>query len=139
VAPASTQHHARVIWEGTKADMRAHRIELSRQTVLASSMPELGGDGERADPEELFVASLSSCHMLWFLHLARERQLRVVSYEDEAVGDLDGERITRVLLRPHVTFEQEPEGYAVADLHEAAHERCFLANSVNFPVEVSRP
>ena len=84
----------------------------------------------------MFVASLSSCHMLWFLHLARERRLRVLSYEDDAVGELDGERITRVELRPRVEFEDEPEGYVVADLHHAAHERCFLAASVNFPVEV---
>jgi organic hydroperoxide reductase OsmC/OhrA len=137
-APEPTRHHARVVWEGSKDDLRAHRVELARQTVLASSMPERGGNPERADPEEMFVASLSSCHMLWFLHLARERRLRVVSYEDDAVGELDGERMTRVELNPRVTFEQEPEGYAIADLHEAAHERCFLASSVNFPVEVAR-
>ncbi|MDQ3103122.1 MAG: OsmC family protein [Actinomycetota bacterium] len=128
-----------MIWEGSKEDLRAHRIELSAQTVLASSMPERGGNAERADPEEMFVASLASCHMLWFLRLARERRLRVLSYEDEAIGELDGERITGVELHPRVTFEAEPEGYAVTDLHHAAHECCFLARSVNFPVEVSRP
>jgi len=133
---APTHHHAKVVWEGTKADLRAHRVELSSQTVLGSSMPERGGDADRADPEEMFVAALSSCHMLWFLHLARERRLRVLSYEDEAVGLLDGERITRVELHPQVSFESEPDGYAVTGLHHAAHECCFLANSVNFPVEV---
>ena len=132
----ATQHHARVVWEGTKADLRAHRIELASQTVLGSSMPERGGDSERADPEAMFVAALSSCHMLWFLALARERRLRVVSYEDAAIGELDGERITRVELHPQVSFESQPEEDAVADLHHAAHERCFLARSVNFPVEV---
>ena len=135
-SPPPTEHHAKVVWEGTKDDLRAHRVELSAQTVLGSSMPERGGDVERADPEEMFVASLSSCHMLWFLHLARERRLRVASYEDDAIGLLDGERITRVELHPRVVFESEPDGYAITDLHHAAHERCFLANSVNFPVEV---
>ncbi len=132
-----TRHHARIVWEGTKEDLRAHRIELASQTLLASSMPERGGDAERADPEEMFVASLSSCHMLWFLALARERRLRVVSYADEAVGELDGERITRVELHPQVAFEREPDATTVAELHHAAHERCYLASSVNFPVEVA--
>ena len=134
--PAPTTHHARIVWEGTRDDLRAHRVELAEQIVLSSSMPERGGDASRADPEEMFVASLSSCHMLWFLHLARERRLRVLSYEDDAVGELDGERMTRVELHPKVEFEEEPEGYVVADLHHAAHERCFLAASVNCPVEV---
>lgn len=134
--PAPTQHHARISWEGSKDDLRAHRVRMKEQELLASSMPELGGDPERADPEEMFVASLSSCHMLWFLHLARERRLRVLSYEDDAIGELDGERITRVELHPKVSFVDEPEGYVVTDLHHAAHERCFLAASVNFPVEV---
>ena len=134
--PEPSEHRARVVWEGTKADLRAHRIELGPQTLLGSSMPDLGGDAERADPEEVFVASLSACHMLWFLALARERKLRVVSYSDDAIGELDGERITRVTLHPQVEFETEPDGYAITDLHHKAHERCFLANSVNFPVEV---
>jgi organic hydroperoxide reductase OsmC/OhrA len=134
--PAPTRHHARVVWEGTKDDLRAHRVVLSDQTLLASSMPERGGDAARADPEEMFVAALSSCHMLWFLHGARERRLRVLGYEDEAVGDLDGERITGVELHPRVTFEAQPEEGVIAELHHEAHERCFLARSVNFPVEV---
>lgn len=136
-APATTKHRARVIWEGTKADLRAHRIELSSQSVLGSSMPERGGDPERADPEEMFVASLAACHMLWFLHLAREARLRVAAYVDEAVGELDGERITRVELRPRVELDSEVDATALADLHHRAHERCFLAASVNFPVEVA--
>lgn len=134
--PATTEHRARVVWERSKDDLRAHRVELAEQVLACSSMPERGGDASRADPEEMFVASLSSCHMLWFLYLARERRLRVLSYEDDAVGELDGERMTRVELHPRVTFEDEPEGYVVTDLHHAAHERCFLAATVNCPVEV---
>lgn len=133
---AASEHCARIVWEGTKADLRAHRIEVSGRVLEGSAMPEVGGDPERADPEELFTASLSACHMLWFLARARGRRLRVRAYADDAVGTLSGDRITRVLLRPQVEFEDDPGSAAVAELHEEAHERCFLARSVNFPVEV---
>lgn len=131
-----TQHRARVVWEGGKGDLRAHRVELGGQTVAASCSPEWGGDPGKADPEEMFVGGLSSCHMLWFLALARERRLRIVAYEDAAVGTLDGNRITAVELHPEVRFESDPGPVVLAEMHHAAHQRCFLANSVNFPVEV---
>jgi organic hydroperoxide reductase OsmC/OhrA len=131
-----TEHRARVVWEGGKEDLRAHRIEVGGQVVSASCSPEWGGDAGKSDPEELFVASLSSCHMLWFLALARERRLRVRSYEDAARGTLDGTRITAVELHPEVRFVSPVEPLVLAELHHAAHRRCFLANSVNFPVEV---
>jgi organic hydroperoxide reductase OsmC/OhrA len=131
-----SEHHARVVWEGTREDLRAHRIEVAGETVSASCAAAWGGNPDRADPEEMFVASLSSCHMLWFLALARGRRLRVTSYEDEAVGTLEGGRITRVGLRPQVAFESDPGPGVLAELHHEAHERCFLAASVNFPVEV---
>lgn len=131
-----TRHHARVVWEGDKADLRAHRVELAEQTLAASAAEELGGDGAKADPEEMFVAALSSCHMLWFLNLARKRRLRVRAYTDDAEGTLDGTRITRVELRPSVEFESDPGSAVEAELHHAAHELCFLANSVSCEVVV---
>ena len=134
--PFPTQHRARVLWDGTREDLRAHSIELADERIRGSSMEELGGDPRRADPEAMFVGSLSACHMLWFLDLSRRRRLRVAAYVDDAVGTLDGTRITRVELRPRVRFETEPGDGVVAELHHAAHERCFLANSVTFPVEV---
>ena len=134
--PFPTQHRARVRWEGTREDLRAHRIELADEAIRGSSMEELGGDPRRADPEAMFVGSLSACHMLWFLDLSRRRRLRVAAYADDAVGTLDGNRITRVELRPRVSFEAEPDDGVVAELHHEAHERCFLANSVSVPVEV---
>jgi organic hydroperoxide reductase OsmC/OhrA len=134
--PFPTQHRARVRWEGTREDLRAHRIELAGEAIQGSSMEELGGDPRRADPEAMFVGSLSACHMLWFLDRSRRRRLRVAAYVDDAVGDLDGTRITRVELRPRVSFEANPGEAVVAELHQEAHERCFLANSVSFPVEV---
>lgn len=89
-----------------------------------------------ADPEEMFVASLSSCHMLWFLALARAEGVEVTSYEDEPEGTLDGTRFTRVVLRPRVAFDPAPDDKQVESLHHRAHERCFIANSVSCPVEV---
>ncbi|MBK5117055.1 MAG: OsmC family protein [Thermoleophilia bacterium] len=131
-----TRHRARVVWEGSKDDLRAHRVELGGQAIAASCSPEWGGDPGKADPEEMFVGGLSSCHMLWFLALARQRRLRIVAYEDAALGTLDGMRITAVELHPEVQLESDPGPAVLAELHLAAHQRCFLANSVNFPVEV---
>jgi len=131
-----SRHHARIVWEGGKEDLRAHRVEVAEQAIAASCAAQWGGDPAKADPEQMFVASLSACHMLWFLALARERRLRVRSYEDPAVGTLEGGRITRVELAPDVRFEVDPGPAVLADLHRAAHQRCFLANSVSCPVEV---
>ena len=136
-APERTEHRARVVWQGTKADLRAHRVELAGETLLGSTMPENGGDPDRADPEQLFVGSLSSCHMLWFIALARGRRLRVTAYADDPVGTLEDGRITRVVLAPQVEFEEDPGAAVLAELHHEAHERCYLAASVNFPIEVA--
>jgi organic hydroperoxide reductase OsmC/OhrA len=89
------------------------------------------------DPEQGFVASLSSCHMLWFLHLAQTRRFVVERYVDEAVGTLDKTWMSKVTLRPRVTFSGKaptPEEHEA--LHHKAHERCFIANSVKSEVVV---
>jgi organic hydroperoxide reductase OsmC/OhrA len=130
-------HRARVMWSGGDGDdIRAHTIELSEQRLAASGATEFGGNPSKADPEELFVASLSSCHMLWFLALARAEKIGVASYEDEAEGEMDGKRFTRVVLRPRVAFDREIDAERVESLHHRAHERCFIASSVSCPVEV---
>lgn len=130
-------HRAQVVWSGGETDdVRAHEIRLADQVVDASCAAALGGDPSKADPEELFVASLSSCHMLWFLALARAENLRVTSYEDEVEGTMDGSRFTRVALRPQVVFASEIDTEKVESLHRRAHERCFVANSLSCPVEV---
>lgn len=82
------------------------------------------------------MASLSSCHMLWFLSLARGERIRVTAYEDEPEGAMDGTRFLRVVLRPRIAFEGGVDCEQIESLHHRAHERCFIANSVNFPVEV---
>jgi organic hydroperoxide reductase OsmC/OhrA len=134
---AVTKHHARVVWEGGE-DRRAHRIELAEQALACSSAPEFGGDTAKSNPEELMAAALSSCHMLWFLSLARKDGLKVAAYSDAAEATLEEDRFIGAVLRPHVEWagDEPPDAGAVAALHAEAHSRCFIANSVNFPVEV---
>lgn len=132
----TSTHRARVTWNADGDDVRAHTVELADQRLAASSAVEFGGDREKANPEEMFVASLSSCHMLWFLALARAERVTVTSYEDEPEGTMDGTRFTRVVLRPRVAFDRDLDDKQVDSLHHRAHERCFIANSVSCPVEV---
>jgi organic hydroperoxide reductase OsmC/OhrA len=107
-----------------------------------ANIPASAAGTAGVDPEQAFVAALSSCHMLWFLHLACNRKFKVTRYRDDAVGVLekraDGrEAITRVTLQPVVSFAgtaPTPEQYA--QLHERAHERCFIANSVKSEVRI---
>jgi organic hydroperoxide reductase OsmC/OhrA len=129
-------HRARLSWDADERDRRAHTVELAGQRLAASSSASFGGDPDKADPEEMFVASLSSCHMLWFLALARAEGVRVTSYEDSAEGTLDGSRFTRVVLRPRVGFEGAVEDGLIRSLHRRAHDRCFIAGSVSCLVEV---
>jgi len=133
-----THHPAEVRWAGDREDLRRHSVRAGGQDIGGSCSPEWGGDPARADPEALFVASLSACHMLWFLDLARRDRLRVTVYEDRAEGTMDGTRFTHVALRPRVEFEGAVDRRTVEDLHHRAHEACFIANSVSCPVEVER-
>ena len=118
----------------------AHEVAAGGKPVIpGSSDPAFRGDRDRYKQEELLVASLSQCHMLWFLHLATDAGLVVTSYRDRAVGTMaeqadGGGRFTGVTLRPKVTVHSGHE--QLPELHEKAHRRCFIANSVNFPVTV---
>ncbi len=120
---------------------RGHEWAFDGGIVLrASSSPQVVprfSDPSGIDPEEAFVASLSSCHMLTFLSLAASRKFTVDSYVDEAIGTLaKNDRgkfaMTRVLLRPRVIFsgEEQPRAEELKELHHKAHEQCFIANSV---------
>jgi organic hydroperoxide reductase OsmC/OhrA len=105
-------------------------------------VPAPWSDQAGVDPEEAFVASLSSCHMLFFLDFARRQGFVIDSYVDEAEGVLekraDGKMaITRVTLRPQVSWGGDtPDPSAIHDLHHRAHEACFIANSVTTDVRV---
>jgi len=135
----TTRHRATVIWDGAKSDLRAHTIQLAGQTLAASATPAFGGDSQKADPEELFVAALSACHMLWFLDFARRERLRVLSYEDHPEGTMDGVRFLEVTLRPRVTFATGVAREILNRVHQRAHEACFIANSVTCEVQIDPP
>jgi organic hydroperoxide reductase OsmC/OhrA len=131
-----TKHEAIVVWDRTKADLRAHRVEFGGEVLAGSCMPGRGGDPSKADPEQLFVASLSTCHMLWFLDFARRERLRVLSYEDRPVGTMDGVRFVEVVLHPSAGFASDVANEKLALLHERAHDACFIARSVSCAVRV---
>jgi organic hydroperoxide reductase OsmC/OhrA len=116
-------------------------------TVPASPSPHIvpqpWSDLSAVDPEEAFVASLSSCHMLFFIDFARRAGFVVDDYVDEAEGVLDKRSdgkmwMSRVTLRPRVTFsgDERPSGAEIADLHQKAHDACFIANSVTTEVTI---
>ena len=127
---------------------RDHEVRIGTKPVLlGSSDPSFRGDPARYSPEELLVSALAQCHMLWFLHLASAAGVVVVGYEDQAVGTMRVEaaghgQFRDVVLRPRVTIAAGahlPTGGAItdgvlADVHHQAHEHCFIARSVNFPV-----
>jgi organic hydroperoxide reductase OsmC/OhrA len=106
--------------------------------VMFSASPAYKGDGGKGDPEDMLVASLSSCHMLSFLAIAAKKKVTVDSYQDDAVGFLENEGgklwITRVVLRPLVKCDANAA--ALAEIHHLAHDACFIANSVKTTVTV---
>ena len=112
--------------------------------MSASAAPAYLGNPANVDPEEAFVASLSSCHMLTFLAIASKQRFVLDSYEDESVGHLeknaDGKlAITRVELNPKINWggDRKPSAEELEKLHHAAHENCFIANSVKTEVMVA--
>ena len=118
---------------------REYRIDTEGKAPLVGSAdPMFRGDPTLWNPEELLVASLSSCHMLSYLAQAARRGLVVVAYEDAASGTMTlaggGGRFTEVVLRPRVTVEAGADEALAARLHDQAHHDCFIASSVNFPV-----
>lgn len=120
---------------------RSHEIVVEgKPTILGSSDPAFRGDVAKHSPEELLVASLSACHMLWYLHLCSEASIVVTDYVDHAVGKMietkdGGGYFTEVLLKPTVTVTPNSDVDQATQLHEQAHKFCFIANSMNFPVE----
>jgi organic hydroperoxide reductase OsmC/OhrA len=126
---------------------RAHEWAFDGGAVVPASpsphiVPAPWSDARGVDPEEAFVASLSSCHMLFFVDLARRAGWAVDAYVDEAEGVLerrgDGRQaMTSVILRPRVTWgAKAPDAAAVAELHHRAHDACFIANSVTTEIRV---
>ncbi|MEP6617040.1 MAG: OsmC family protein, partial [Ginsengibacter sp.] len=123
-----------------RAYERCHSIIIDNKAeILVSSDPSFLGDKAKHNPEELLVASLSSCHMLWYLHLCSEANVIVVEYEDNAAGIMvetanGGGHFTEVTLHPIVTVTNISMTEKANELHKKANALCFIANSVNFPV-----
>jgi organic hydroperoxide reductase OsmC/OhrA len=145
-------HRASIEWKrnGQSFDpdkySRAHRIEFEPAVALEgnaakANIPPGAPQAPGADPEEMFVASLSACHMLWFVALASARKLVVNRYRDDAEGVLEKNSegrmaVTRVTLRPAVEFDAPASPEVLAELHHKAHSRCFIANSVKTEVVI---
>lgn len=140
-------YKATIKWTGNKGEGtngyknydRDHTIEVDNKKIIeASSDPAFLGDPTRYNPEELLLASISSCHMLWYLHLCSDACVIVTAYSDNATGSMEenskGGRFVEVTLHPNVTVaEPSMEDKALA-LHAQANEKCFIANSCNFPI-----
>ena len=151
-----SEYVATVEWKRNGAKFTDNRYSRAHSwrfdggvTVPASSSPHVVpaplSDPNGVDPEEAFVAAVSSCHMLWFLSLAAKEGFVVDRYSDNAVGFMEKNAqgklaITRIVLRPKISFsgERKPSSGDVDALHHEAHDRCFIANSVRTEISIDR-
>lgn len=143
-------HHyqATIRWTGNtgkgtlsyRAYKRDYSISIKNKTgIQGSSDPKFLGDASKYNPEELLVASLSACHMLWYLHLCSKAGIIVMEYSDNATGEMAENRdgggfFKEVNLNPVVIVKNKFSIELANQLHDQAHKMCFIANSVNFPV-----
>ena len=149
---ANTREHRYLValtWTGNRGTGTSSYRDYSRDyeigvdgkpVIPGSADPAFRGDRSRWNPEELLVASLAACHKLWYLHLAAEAGIIVTAYTDRAEGVMevgrDGAgRFSSVVLRPAVTVAAGSDVELARTLHKPAHEKSFIANSVNFPVD----
>ena len=142
------RYETHVLWTGNRGQgtasyrsyERSHEISVAgKPLILGSADPAFRGDKTQYNPEELLVASLSACHMLWYLHLCSVAAVVVTHYVDRAVGTMtetqDGSgKFSEVVLKPVVTVALTSDAKQAEQLHEQAHHFCFIANSMNFPV-----
>jgi organic hydroperoxide reductase OsmC/OhrA len=143
-----SHHHATISWRRATPDFTYDTYDRTHDwafdggvTIKASSAPEFKGDPALPNPEDALVAALSSCHMLTFLAIAARKRLVVERYEDAAEGLMekgpDGKVwVTKVTLRPKVSFSTEVAPDVLAAMHHTSHEHCFIANSVKTQVVV---
>jgi organic hydroperoxide reductase OsmC/OhrA len=142
-------YKARLIWDGNLGDGtstyggygRKYRVQIDGKPELKGSAdPMFRGDRDAYNPEDLFVASLSACHLLSYLALCARSKINVIAYEDDASGVLKlrpdgGGSFESVILRPVVTITPESDERRAMELHETAHDLCFIAASVSIPVQ----
>lgn len=145
------EHHysTKIVWTGNKGTGTSGYTEYERDHLIsvpnkpyinASSDPAFRGNPSRYNPEELLLASLSSCHMLWYLHLCAVEGVIVTEYEDRAEATMvelkDGSgHFTEAILFPTVKVKDASMVLKAEALHDEAHKKCFIANSCNFPVK----
>lgn len=145
------KHHysSTLEWTGNKGNgtksyrsySRNHRInaEGKQHSIMSSSDPSFLGDSSRYNPEELFLSAISSCHMLWYLHLCTTHQIIVTEYLDYATGLMEENetgsgQFTKVTLNPRITVKDPKMKNMANELHEEANKMCFIANSCNFKI-----
>jgi len=141
-------YQVNIVWTGNdgtgtssyRSYRRDHEIRAEGKPAIAgSSDPSFRGDPARWNPEELLVASLSACHKLWYLGLCAQAGVIVLSYEDTAEGTMLEEsggagQFTSVVLRPRIVIDATSNAKTALELHHKAHDMCFIARSMNFPV-----
>ena len=144
-------YRVKTVWSGAaegpardyESYSREHRVEIpGKPPILGSADAVFRGDPARHNPEDLLVAALSACHMLWYLHLCAVKGVVVTAYEDKAEGTMveasgpsgPRGRMTEVVLHPRLTITADSDPDKARSLHERAHHECYIANSMNFPV-----
>ncbi len=146
--PKHHEYIASVEWTGNtgqgtssyKSYQRDWRlVTKDKQVVECSNDPVLGGDPGKHNPEDMLVAALSSCHMLWYLHLCAVGGIVVTSYKDTplAIGELErtgAGRFKSITLRPKITITAASDEKKAHAIHDDIHQYCFIARSINFPV-----
>lgn len=122
---------------------RAHTISSDgKPDLLGSAEPAYRGDAAKWNPEELLLSSLSACHMLWYLHLCAVNKIVVVDYQDTPTAIMEteksgGGKFTKAAINPLIVITDSSRIEDAKKLHKEAHDKCFIAQSVNFPVEIN--
>ncbi|WP_434111477.1 OsmC family protein [Paraburkholderia caffeinilytica] len=147
MAHGEHKYQVSVQWTGNLGSGTSGYREYGRDHIVAAgSKPDIPGssdaaflgDARRWNPEDLLVASASACHQLWYLHLCSDAGIVVLSYRDNAEGTMldssEQGKFSQIVLRPHVVVQAGGDLERAAYLHHVAHEKCYIANSVNFPI-----
>ncbi len=141
-------YNSNVTWSGAgdtgtknyKSYKRSYDINIGNKPIIAGSAdPAFLGDPACHNPEDLLMASVSSCHMLWYLHLCSVRDVTVKAYSDQAEGTMTEEadgsgKFIAITLKPHVVISAQSDLAAAKAAHDEANKKCFIANSLNFNV-----
>lgn len=142
------EYAARIIWKGNAGEGTASYTSYGREyKILVAGKPDLMGTADPAyrgerdkhNPEDLFLTSIAACHMLFYLSLCARRGVRVLAYEDDVYGMMmvhadGGGKFEEVVLHPSVTIEGEENTALAFELHDTAHDLCFIANSCSVPI-----